>query len=99
MSKVDEVREDGELSKSPAEQSLSRAFAAGAGVGRPQRRPRSPTALFARPLSLVWSSGQDVQKRPAPQPQAQVQAQVQGKTEQNASRRQSLWVLFGSLRS
>jgi hypothetical protein len=90
MSKVDEVREDGELSKSPAEQSLSRAFAAGHHHQQyhSQRRSRSPTALFTRPMSLVWSSGQDVQG-----------PHSQGKVEENASRRHSLWVLFGSVRS
>ena len=86
MSKVDEVREDGELSKSPAEQSLSRAFAGGHHHHHPsQRQSRSPAALFTRPMSLVWSSGQDVQK-----PDSQGE---------NASRRHSLWVLFGSVRS
>ena len=86
MSKVDEVREDGELSKSPAEQSLSRAFAAGGHY--PQRHSRSPSALFTRPMSLVWSSGQDGQK-----------PRSQGKVEENTSRRHSLWDLFGSVRS
>lgn len=90
MSKVDEVREDGELSKSPAEQSLSRAFAAGHHQHQhhSQRRSRSPTALFTRPMSLVWSSGQDVQR-----------PHSQGTVNQNTSRRHSLWVLFGSVRS
>ena len=92
MSKVDEVREDGELSKSPAELSLSRAYAA---AGRhhhhhphPQTQLRSPSALFTRPMSLVWPSGQDVQRPHSP-----------GKVKENASRRHSLWVLFGSVRS
>jgi len=80
MSKVDEAREDGELSKSPAEQSLSRAFAAGHHQ-LSQRWSRSP-------MSLVWSSGQDVQR-----------PHSQGKTEENASRRHSLWAFFGSVRS
>ena len=90
MSKVDEVREDGELSKSPAEQSLSRAFAAGHHQQhyQNQMRSRSPGAMFTRPMSLVWSSGQDVQK-----------PHSQGKVEENANRRHSLWVLFGSVRS
>ena len=89
MSKVDEVREDGELSKSPAEQSLSRAFAAGTHYDHhSQRGARSPASLFTRPMSLVWSSGQDVQR-----PHLQEQA------EENTSRRHSLWVLFGSVRS
>ena len=87
MSKVEEVREDGELSKSPAEQSLSRAFAAGHNP-HPQRHSRSPSALFTRPMSLVWSSGQDAQK-----------PRSQGKAEENASRRHSLWALFGSVRT
>ena len=86
MSKVDEMREDGELSKSPAEQSLSRAFAAG--HHQPQRHSRSPSTLFTRPMSLVWSSEQNVQK-----------PHSQGKVEENASRRHSLWALFGSVRS
>jgi hypothetical protein len=86
MSKVDEVREDGELSKSPAELSLSRAFAAGHHL--PQRQSPTRSALFTRPMSLVWSSGQDVQE-----------PHSQGKTGENASRRHSLWVLFGSVRS
>ena len=89
MSKVDEVREDGELSKSPAEQSLSRAFAAGNHHDHhSQRSSRSSTSLFTRPMSLVWSSGQDVQR-----------PHMQGQAEENSSRRHSLWVLFGSVRS
>ena len=96
MSRVEEVREDVELSRSPAEQSLSRAFAAAGHPPHPphphqqqQKRSRSPGALFARPMSLVWSSGQDVQRLP----------HSQGRVDDNASRRHSLWDLFGSVRS